>query len=181
MPQIVVFRVLAIVLLTAVCGGGVVYAQSAELLTKHQLLVDRFGPVLIGMTPNEATKKLGVPLTLGRPPDEDDVSCHYVYPEGKFEDIGFMIQGGRITRIDIYSKTIMETHGIRIGDDESRVKKSYPGKIKETPHPYIGKEGKYLTVELKPGYAFVFETENGRITTFRAGTREAVQYIEGCL
>lgn len=115
------------------------------------------------------------------PADEDDRSCHYVYPDGKSEDIGLMVQGGRITRIDIYSKRIIETHGIHIGDDERRVTKSYPGKVKEAVHPYIGKEGKYLTVELEPGYAFVFETAKGKISTFRTDTREAVQYIEGSL
>lgn len=177
MPRIT----LTILLILIAASFSAAYAAGQEFLSKYKLQVDRFGPVIVGMAPNEASKKLGIPLTLGRPPDEDDSSCLYVYPEGKFDDIGFMVEGGRITRIDIYSNTIAATGAIHVGDDESLVKKAYPGKVKEEIHPYIGKDGKYLTVEVKPGYAYVFETDRGRITTFRAGKLASAQYIEGCL
>ncbi len=179
MPQITMPRITWLLLSTAVSFNAA-SAAAPESLIKYELRVDGFGPVRVGMSPSEASKKLGIPLNLGRPPDENDRSCHYVFPEGKFEDIGFMVQNGRITRIDIYSNKINASHKIRIGSNESQVKKAYLGKIRESIHPYIGKDGKYLTVEVKPGYAFVFETDRGRITTLRAGTREAVQYIEGC-
>ncbi len=173
-------RITLIMLLIAACFSAA-YAAGQELLSKYELQVNRFGPVTVGMAPNEASKTLGIPLTMDSPPDEDDSSCHYVYPDGKSDDIGFMVEGGRISRIDIYSKTIAATGAIHVGDDESLVKKAYPGKVKEEIHPYIGKDGKYLTVEVKPGYAYVFETDRGRITTFRAGKLASVQYIEGCL
>jgi len=135
----------------------------------------------VGMAPNEASKRLGIPLTLAGPPGEDVSGCHYVYPDGKFNEVGFMVEAGRITRIDIYSKTIAASGAIHIGDDESFVKKSFPGKVREEIHPYIGKDGKYLIVELKPGYAFVFETDRGKITALRGGKLASVMYIEGCL
>ena len=173
-------RIASIMLLTAVSFSAA-YAAGPELLSKYQLQIDRLGPVIVGMTPDEASKKLGTPLTMGRPPDEDDSSCHYVYPDGKYDDIGFMVEDGRITRIDIYSKTIAATGAIHIGDDENLVKKNYPGKVKEEVHPYLGNDGKYFTVEVMPGYAFIFETERGRIITFRSGKLASVKYIEGCL
>ena len=152
-----------------------------EMLSKYKLQVDRFGPVIVGMAPDEASKKLGTPLILGRPTDEDDSACHYVYPEGKkYGDIGFMVENGRISRIDVHSGIVATSSAIHVGDNESVVKNAYPGNVEETVHPYLGKNGKYLTVEAKPGYAFIFETERGRIITFRSGKLGSVKYIEGC-
>lgn len=156
-------------------------AASREHLSKNNLELDRFGPVKVGMTPSEASTGLGIALISGNPPDEDDTACHYVYPRGEFGDIGFMVENGRITRIDVYSKIIAASGNIHVGDSESLIRKNYPGKIKEEIHPYIGEQGKYLILELKPGYAYVFETDSGRITTFRAGKLDSVKYIEGCL
>ena len=172
---------IARVILLAALGLDVAYAANPESLTKYILKVDSFGPVTVGMTPNEASIKLGIPLALAGPPDEDTSECHYVYPNGKFDEVGFMVEGGRITRIDIYSKAIATSGGIRIGNDEDQVKKFFTGKVKEEIHPYIGKDGKYLIVELKPPYAFVFETDRGRITAVRGGELASVKYIEGCL
>jgi hypothetical protein len=172
---------LVLTIILAVMGTSAVYAAGQKLLSKYVLQVDSFGPITVGQTPAEASKKLGIPLLLAGPPDEDVSGCHYVYPNGKFDEVGFMVEAGRITRIDINSKTIAAKNAIHIGDDESLVKKAFPGKVKEEIHPYIGKEGKYLIVELKPGYAFVFETDRGKITHVRGGKLASVKYIEGCL
>jgi len=172
-------RLTLVMFLIIVCCSAA-NASRQELLSKYILQADKFGPVMVGGPPDEASKTLGITLTSGVLPGEDDRSCHYVYPEGKFGDIGFMVEDGLITRIDIYSTAIAAKGTIHIGDDESLVRKVYPGKVKEEIHPYIGKDGKYLIVEVKPGYAYVFETDRGRITTFRAGKLASVKYIEGC-
>lgn len=160
---------------------SIAFAGADAKLTKHRLNVDRYGPVVIGMTPQEASKKLGISMIPAEQPSEDELSCYYVYPDGKFDDMGFMVQGGRITRIDVYSNRISSTGGICIGDEEDAVKKAFPGKVKEEIHPYLDEEGKYLIVETKSGFAFIFETHNGRITSFRSGRLSSVKYIEGCL
>lgn len=148
---------------------------------KYQLEVDRYGPVVIGMTPQEASGKLGISLIPAEQPSKEELSCYYIYPDGKFDDMGFMVEDGRINRIDVYSTKVAAVGGIRIGDAEGAVKKAFPGKVTEEIHPYIGEEGKYLIVETKSGFAFVIETNNGKITTFRSGKLSSVKYIEGCL
>jgi hypothetical protein len=169
-----------IAILIAVCVSTA-FAEGNVKLAKYQLEVDRYGPVLIGMTPQEGSGKLGISLIPVEQPSKEELSCYYVYPDGKFDDMGFMVQDGRITRIDVYSKKVSSTGGIRIGDAEGAVKKAFPGKVKEEIHPYIGEEGKYLIVETKRGFAFIFETNNGKITSFRSGRLSPVKYIEGCL
>lgn len=170
-----IFLALAIVLS---CASTILAGNS---LPVYELQVDRYGPVVIGMTPGEASAKLKVPLTPEGPLDEEAKACHYEYPSGDFNDIGFMVEDGHITRIDISSKRISTVSKIRIGDSEESVKKAFPGKVTEEIHPYIGEEGKYLIVETKPGYAYIFETDHGKITTFRSGRLGSVRYIEGCL
>ncbi len=173
-------RLRAFLLWLVLFCSGIAIAGEADL-SKYRLRVDGLGPIEIGMTPDAASAKLGVQLISLDIPDEGDGVCQYFYPDGKYDDIGFMVEDGRITRIDVYSKTVPTSDGIRVGDSETSVRKHFPGHVKESMHPYIGKEGKYLTVEPKPGFAFIFETENGSITTFRSGKPDSVRYIEGCL
>ncbi len=115
------------------------------------------------------------------PPYEEQQSCYYASPEGHSEDIGFMVEEGCITRIDVFSRKIPSVKGIRIGDSEKAVKKAFPGKVKEEPHPYLENDGKYLIVETKSGFGFIFETMRGKVTTFGSGRLTSVRYIEGCL
>lgn len=156
-------------------------SEGNEKIFKYQLQIDRFGPVIVGMTPKEASAKLGIPIAPIDPPDEDESACFYIFPKGMSADIGFMVEEGRITRIDILSKRISSMNGIRIGDSENSVRKAFSGKFKEEVHPYLGKEGKYLIIEPTPGFGFIFETDKGIITFFRSGKMKSVQYIEGCL
>lgn len=172
-------KLILIAILIAFCVSSARAGENVKL-QKHQLSVDRYGPAVIGMTPQEASKKVGISLIPAEQPSADELSCYYVYPDGKFDDMGFMVEDGRITRIDVYSKKVSVVGGIRIGDLEGTVKKAFSGKVKEEIHPYIGEEGKYLIVETKKGFAFIFETNNGKITSFRSGRLSPVKYIEGC-
>ena len=170
------FAVITIVLL----ASGVVYASDLKKLEKHQLQVDRLGPISVGMTAKEASAKSGIKLKESEPSDSGNEDCYYVYPDGKYEDIGFMIEEERISRIDVNSSKVASVGGVRVGDTETAVKKAFPGKVQEQAHPYLEGDGKYLVIKSKPGYGFIFETEKGKVTSFRAGKFESVQYIEGC-
>lgn len=164
-----------------VCLAGNVFGSGKEGLAKYQLRVDALGPVSIGLTPKEASIKLGMPFEPDTPPANEEQSCYYVSPEAYSEDIAFMVEDGRITRIDIMSRKIASLKGIRVGDLEGAVNKAFRGIVKEEPHPYLQEDGKYLIVETKPGFGFIFETMHGKITSFRSGRMSSVRYIEGCL
>lgn len=156
------------------------FAADLKKLEKQQLQVDRLGPITVGMTVKEAAEKSGIKLKETEPSDSGNDACYYVYPDGKYGDIGFMIEEEKISRIDITSRKFASVGGIRVGDTEAAVKNAFPGKVKEQPHPYLEGDGKYLIIKLKPGYGFIFETEKGKVTSFRSGKFESVQYIEGC-
>lgn len=158
-------------------------AAEGDAHLRFTLEVDRYGPVAVGMTPKQASAALGVSLVPIGPPelDEEAAACHYEFPRGDRSHLGFMVERGMITRIDVFSRRVASTGGIRVGDDEKAVQRAFAGKVREEPHPYLENMGKYLVVESRPGHAFIFETEHGRITSFRSGKLESVRYIEGCL
>ena len=139
-----------------------------------------FGPVLIGMTPSEASSALGVRIRPFQEPDEDEIHCHYEYPDGYLEGLGFMVQDGVITRIDIHKEDYLTDTGLSVGQKEEQIFKKYEGKTSERIHPYIGKRGKYIIVANSDGYKMIFETDSGVITRFRTGKSPSVEYIEGC-
>lgn len=141
----------------------------------------KYGPIKIGMTEKKAIKIFKGKLSTALIPGEKPEPCHYLYPNGKDFNLGFMIENGLITRIDIHDKKISTTKGIRIGDSVSKVKKAYGSKLTVEPHFYIGKAGSYLKIKLGKGFGYVFETDAGKVTTFRAGIFSSIEYVEGCL
>lgn len=142
----------------------------------HAVTFKSFGPVRVGMRVPAASRALGVRFRRGEEPEGD---CYYVYPERGFEGVAFMVNGGRIARIDVHGGAYATDVGAKIGDTEARIKRLYKGRVKVSGHPYV--DGHYLTVELKgTDYSIIFETDGGRVTSFRAGRYPAVGYIEGC-
>ena len=65
---------------------------------------------------------------------------------------------------------------------EADVVKLYGASIEVSPHKYTGPEGHYLTVT-PPGdtlHQIIFETDGQKVVHMRAGSRPAVEYVEGC-
>ncbi len=149
--------------------------------SEQHLDAEGYGPVKTGMTVVQASTALGETLKPNQPLHEDEIYCHYVYPDGDPEQIGFMVEGDIITRMDVYQINYSTDTGIKIGDSEKKVYAAYKGRILETAHPYIGEEGKYLIVSTIKGHKIIFETKRGVITSFRTGKLPSVAYIEGCM
>ena len=135
-----------------------------------------FGPVKVGMTEQQASKALGVPLVREQGQEE---ACYYMSPKSGFKDVAFMVTNGRIARVDISGKGYATDRGARVGDTEATIKRFYRGMVKVSKHPYV--DGHYLRVNMQGGrFSIIFETDGRRVTSFRAGKSEEVGYIEGC-
>jgi hypothetical protein len=172
---------LTIFLIFCISLSTTVYAAKDEKWSSHKLDVDAFGPVKIGMTRSQASFALGVPLLFMPVGDsEPDLACDYIYPHGNHFGLGFMVENGHITRIDVHDLKFETVDGISIGDKEEKVFNVFKDRVDEEIHPYIGKEGKYLVI-VKNDFGWVFETDRGIITKFRSGKLESIRYIEGCL
>jgi hypothetical protein len=139
---------------------------------------DGVGPVKVGMTLSQLNTVLHEKFSM--PHSKDEQSCFYVGPT-KHAQIAFMIQAGRLVRIDVDEAGVSTAEGIQVGDSESRALQVYGPRLRVKPHAYTGPQGHYLTIRSSNGrYGIRFETGEGKITMFYAGRFDAIQYIEGC-
>lgn len=135
---------------------------------------DGIGPVKIGMTLSQLNAALHERFAM--PESKEDQGCFYVTPT-KHPQVSFMIENKRLVRLDVDKSGVATTKGVQVGDSEEHVKQVYGPRLKVEPHHYT--DGHYLT--LRSGdYGIRFETDQGKVSTFYAGTFEAIQYIEGC-
>jgi hypothetical protein len=139
---------------------------------------DGVGLVKVGMTLTDLNKVLGEKHSM--PKNKEDQGCFYVRSV-EHPHVAFMIEDGRLVRVDVDGPGIPTAEGIQIGDSEEHARQVYGGRARVEAHHYIP-GGHYLTVRSKDGrYGIRFETEKGKIQRFYAGRFAAVQYVEGCL
>jgi hypothetical protein len=138
------------------------------------------GKLKLGMSPQQARAALGRRMTSLAPA----FLPYCGYTSVPSLRIGIMFLDFRVARIDVEQNSpVHAMGGIRRGDTEADVRRIYGPKVTETPHTYTN--GSYLTVGWRGGpYAnrgIRFETnENGTVTSFYAGRRDAIRYVEGC-
>ena len=166
-------------------------ATSADAAADRVLTLSGLGAVRVGMSFRETEAALGARLSLAGPGGSDSRACAYAQRrDGRDPAIAYMVEDGRITRIDVSEPdagagaapqpSVRTDAGLGIGSTEAAVRKAYGRSLVVGPHPYED-AGHYLEV-FGPDRrrAFLFETLRGRVTSFRAGRRRSVEYIEGC-
>lgn len=161
--------------LTAVVLASMVVGQANDswIVRKNSV-----GPVRFGISLAQLNTTIHEKFVL--PEDKDERECFYVEPKGH-KQVGFMIEHGRVARVDVTGPGVETAEGIQVGDTEKRALQVYGGKLKVEPHAYTGPEGHYLTAYSDDGkYGIRFETDGKRIDGFYAGLAGAISYIEGC-
>lgn len=164
-------------------------ASNPEILVEESVFEDAevrltgVGPVKIGMTLEEATDALGLPLVpIGSNVGGD---CAYYQPDSVSQALGLMVVDNRVIRVDIWPGSSLATvSGVKIGSTDQDLQDIYPGQLETTPNPYT--QGEFLTlVPQDPElalYRLVFETDdNGAVVQYRAGQFPAVTWPDGCV
>lgn len=138
-----------------------------------------YGPVKIGDTVQQAQKALGTKLVSDGPVDTPE--CHYLRPEPAVEGLWFMINNGRVVRIEVLAPGITTRSGLGVGTAETQVKETLGKGVEVTPHKYLAPGGDYLTLwSADKKRAVRFETLQGKVTSFYAGRKPEVEFAEGC-
>jgi hypothetical protein len=168
-----------IAVLFALCMSTVAQNTSSAETIDWVLRFDGIGAVKVGMTLRQVNAALGEKFST--PKDKDEQTCFYVEPT-KHPDTAIMVLNGRVARVDVFAVNGAQPRtatleGVQIGDSEPMVQKLYGEAVAVSPHHYT--DGQYLTV--KSGeYGLRFETAQGKVTSFYAGSVKAIGFVEGC-
>ena len=132
------------------------------------------------MSVDEASRALGG--ALGSP--SNAAGCGYAEWRNGPPGVRIMTESGRVARIEVVDGAVATEAGARIGDSAARIRELYSGRVAAMPHKYIT-GAQYLTVTpvapADSAFRIVFETDStGRVSRYRAGSRPAVEYVEGC-
>jgi len=141
--------------------------------------VDGVGPIRFGMALADARAALGDSLIVTPPGGE----CGFTAPRGAPAGVRFMVEQGKIVRVDVDSSGVRTAAGAEVGMSEADVRGRYPVGLQVQPHKYDPK-GRYLVLQgTQPADSarrLIFETDGQRVVRYRAGITPAVQYVEGC-
>lgn len=147
----------------------------------EELRMDGLGPITVGMSVEQVESATGERLHIS---SDFTPRCRYATlrdrtPPGIF----IMVSFRKVVRIDVDPPSKIETlSGIKIGDRQKKVLRVYGDRVQIEPHPYLFDRGKYLVYqpEGEDELLLIFETDRGKITSFRSGYEDQVRYIEGC-
>jgi hypothetical protein len=133
------------------------------------------GPVRIGTALSELAPRLAGPADSAAAAGE----CAYVAVVGAPDSVAFMVEGGRLARIDVHGGAARTVEGAGTGDSEQRILELYDD-VRREPHKYM--DGSYLTAfsGADTMRRYVFETDGHRVTRYRAGLYPPVSWVEGC-
>lgn len=154
-----------------------------KLTEESRVATNGMGPVLVGMTIEEASRSAGIRL-VQRTSGGESRGCYYYKPQAGLQGVSFMVIQGRIVRVDVYQNPRIATlRGIRIGDSEERVRSLYPGQIRKA--QTVSSRVKALAFVPKDAedrnYRIIFQLRENRVVHFRSGRLPEVEYIEGCV
>jgi hypothetical protein len=135
------------------------------------------GSLRIGLPVAALRERFGATLAEGQDPDDH---CTY-WTSSPHPELGLMVVGGRLVRIDIDTAAYRTRSGVRIGMSEREIRGIYGARMRVEVHPYTHPDGKYLVYQARgEPYGLIIETDHGRAVSMRVGYWESVQWIEGC-
>lgn len=177
--------------------AGITTAFATSIQPVPTITPDGFGLIKIGMSTTDALKLLGdtwhfESASLDENGKEDD-SCGFLNDGGTDSPVYFMVESGKVTRVDARLPSVNTDKGIHIGSSEDDVREAYGTDVRAMAHEYEEAPAQYLTVwtvgapPAGQDYAEGAETRGIRFSTgpnrlveeiYAGGT--AIQYIEGC-
>ena len=168
------------VLLSLVLSVGAVSVAEGRLTKRSQITTRGLGSVVVGMTRDQAERAAGKDFRLrGEPRDR----CRYALPESGPRGVAFMLVDGVVARVDVSRPTVATVSGVRVGDTEGKVYRTYEGRTKTTRHKFA-RGGHYIEFvprdRAERTFRVVFEIRAQKVDLIRAGRLPEVRFAEGC-
>jgi hypothetical protein len=149
-------------------------------LQDQRITFEGIGPVRVGSSLADASHAAGEQLVEANDKPSGTEGCYHVRLKSS-PTLLFMVEDGRITRVETADPRFRTHSGVRVGDSESEARRVYGRRLKVTEHKY-DESGHYMIVRSADRrYALVMETNGKEVVYIRAGLEPAAEYIEGCL
>jgi hypothetical protein len=146
--------------------------------TWKTIRADGIGPANISMSLAQLNAALDEKFVA--PMDKDERECFFV-DSTQHPGVSFMIEEGKLTRVDLDNRSIESAKGIRVGDTEAHAIAAYGGQLRVEPNAYTGPADHVLTYSSPDGkYGLKFILDQGKIRVIYAGLSSSISYIEGC-
>jgi hypothetical protein len=146
--------------------------------SQHILTMDGIGEVHFGMTLGATERTLNAHLTQTDGTPESKFCWVHTRADGIDADIGYMIEDGRLTRIEIDGRSrVLTEKRIGVGSSIANLRKAYGHSLVVERHV----DGDHFILNA-PNHrrAIIFETDGRSVVTFRAGEYPSVAYDEDC-
>ena len=174
-------------LVASMCSASMGAFAADQILTFTGL-----GPVRIGMTVPQAEEALGAKFE----PMDTEIESENCWTTRRADHVDplvtYMIWKTKIVRIDVDNgepgkdefvvPPVVTPEGIRVGATEQVVKQTYGARLRISPHHYMEDDGHYMEIFAKDRrYGLLFESTYGKVVGLRAGRKDAIRLVEGCL
>lgn len=164
---------LSCLLAAALCAVPVAARADAATIDLYGLASLR-----IGMTLDDVPVELEQPVN--RTMYYASGACFYVVPR-RGPKLALMIEGERLTRIEVLVPGPRTARGIGVGDTVGQLKRAYGAAAVESPNFYDEAVPEFTVTSADGRRALRFSTHEGRVSAIVVGQARSVAYVEGCL
>lgn len=144
------------------------------------LTMNAYGPIQIGTPVAEVRRQL---VQMGRKdlPSLAKVAkkgCSYFYAS---QELQFMVNDGKIVRIETTEKNVVTPSGIRVGSSLEKVRHALGSRLEEMQQHYA-EDARMRTLILQSGDGkYAIRVDGGpSVDELFAGASHAIRYVEGC-
>lgn len=144
------------------------------------LTMNSYGPIHIGMQVAEARRLL---VKLGRkdPPGTSKVAREECDHYQASNDLRFMVERGKIVRIETRERNVVTPSGIRVGMSLERVRTAFGSRAEDFRQHYSEDENDRTIVLVSSDKRFAIRVEgNQTVSEMYAGDEGYIRYAEGC-
>lgn len=157
-------------------------AEQAALANCGPVTATGFCGVTFGMAPKEALTKFPVKLGVysgGDPAAQSDPNrCYEMLAEEPVQGLSFLVEMNKVGRVDILSEGAKTADGFGVGTSAADIKAKFGAGVSEQPNKY---EPEIVELIVPQGEAkFIFEIQDAKVRSWRAGVMPTIDYVEHC-
>lgn len=156
-------------------------AEREALRQCGQVTAEGYCGVTFGASEAEADAAFPVPFEKSEAGANADTSaerCHELFPVAPVTGVSFLVEGGRVGRVDVMTETVRTHTGFGVGTQASAIRTHYGDAMGMATNEL---EPEITDISAMEGTTkFVFEIHDGLVRAWRAGIAPTIDYVAHC-